>query len=172
MKRIIRISLVAVLLLSATQIFAQGKFKFGHIDSNQLLSIMPERAEAQKAIEEHAKDLETQMQEMQMEFERKYQDLVTKQDSLSEFLKNTKTAELEDLQQRIQTYRQTAQQELQTKEAELLQPIIEKAKKAIEEVGKENGYTYVYDISLGVILYFSDESEDILPIVKQKLGIE
>ncbi len=60
---------------------------------------------------------------------------------------------------------------MQRKQAEVMQPIIEKAQNAIKEVAKANGFTYVYDIASGVLLYFSDDSEDILPLVKQKLGI-
>jgi len=58
------------------------------------------------------------------------------------------------------------------KESQLLQPIIEKADKAIKEVGKENGYTYIFDLSRGSVVYFSEVSEDVLPLVKKKLGIQ
>ena len=43
---------------------------------------------------------------------------------------------------------------------------------AIKEVGKENGFTYVFDLSAGGILYFADNTEDILPLVKKKLGLQ
>ena len=60
---------------------------------------------------------------------------------------------------------------LQEKEKELLQPIIDRAKQAIAEVAKENGYTYIFDTSAGTLLYQQD-SDDILALVKKKLGLK
>ena len=62
--------------------------------------------------------------------------------------------------------------QLQQKEAELFQPVMEKAQAAIEKVAKANGFTYVFDLGAGGLLYFSEQSVDILPLVKKELGIE
>ena len=75
-------------------------------------------------------------------------------------------------QQRLQAFQQTAQKDLSNKEGELLQPIIDKAKKAIDEVAAENNFTYVFDMSMGAILYHSEQSVDMLPLVLKKLGIK
>ena len=53
----------------------------------------------------------------------------------------------------------------------MLKPIVDRAKKAIEEVGKENGYTYIFDAGVGAVLY-SQDSDDIMPLVKKKLGLK
>jgi len=90
----------------------------------------------------------------------------------SEVRRNAKITELQELQQRIQNYQMTAQQQIQQKQAELLSPVFDKAEQAIEEVGKEQGLLYVFDIGSQVVLYRSNQSIDILPMVKQKLGIE
>ena len=79
-------------------------------------------------------------------------------------------SEIMDLQQRIQSFQASAQEQLQMKEQDLLQPIIDKAKKAIEDVAKENGYTYIFDSGLGVLLYMP-EGDDVKALVKTKLGI-
>jgi len=52
-----------------------------------------------------------------------------------------------------------------------LQPIIDKAKKAIDDVAKDGNYTLILDSSVGVVLY-SIDGDDILPAVKKKLGIQ
>ena len=83
-------------------------------------------------------------------------------------IKKTKQDELQSLQTRIQDFNQQAQMDYQKKSAELTAPIVEKAKKAIEAVAKENGYKYVLDTSSGTVL-FSEQSEDILIAVKKKL---
>jgi len=124
-----------------------------------------------KVLEKEYKDMENILQEMQVEFNKKYQYYLEKQDSLSSIAKKAKEEELQQLQERVQNYQTTAQQDLQKREAELLKPIQDKAKKAIEDVAKENGFIYVFDASGGLLLYYSDKSTDILPMVKKKLGI-
>jgi outer membrane protein len=71
---------------------------------------------------------------------------------------------------RIQEFQENAEKKLQDRQQEVLKPIIDRAKKAIEDVAKENGYTYIFDTSVGALLYQQD-SEDILPLVKKKLGL-
>ena len=72
---------------------------------------------------------------------------------------------------RIQEFQENAQKQLQEREAELLKPIIDRAKKAIEDVAREGGYTYVFDSGTGALLYQQD-SEDLMPQVKKKLGLK
>ena len=74
------------------------------------------------------------------------------------------------MQQRIQDFQVSAQQDLQKKNDEIARPVYTKAKKAIEQVAKENGYKFVFDTSSGSVLY-SEPGDDILPLVKKKLGI-
>jgi outer membrane protein len=59
---------------------------------------------------------------------------------------------------------------LEQDEQDLINPIIEKAKKAIEQVAKENGYTYIFDTSVGAVLYW-EESDNVLSLVKKKLNL-
>jgi outer membrane protein len=89
----------------------------------------------------------------------------------SEIKKNAKIAEIQDMQQRIQNYQQTAQGQLQQKQTEVLKPVFDKAEAAIGEVAKEKGLIYVFDIGTKVVLYKSNESMDVFPLVKTKLGI-
>lgn len=172
MRNILKLALIVLLVTGTANIFAQKNFKFGHIDSNALMQIMPERQKAQKDLEKFATELEKELEVMQVEFQNKYQDYLSKVDSLSDIIRQSKESELQDLQLRIQKFQETAQQELSKKEAELIQPIIDKARNAIEEVGKENGYTYIFDLGTGPIIYHSQDSDDVLPLVKKKLGLE
>lgn len=172
MKKIFFNVVLVAFLLGSISSFAQSKGKMGHIDSNSLLMLMPERVTATKAIEEHAKQLQEQLQTMSMEFEQKYADYTEKQAEMSALIKKNKEQELADLQKRIQDFQTTAQQDLQNKELELMQPIIDKAKKAIEDVAKEKGYEYVFDTSVGALVYWPQDTDDLLPLVKKKLGIE
>ncbi len=172
MKRIIFTLTAILLLLMVFNAPAQKGLKFAHIDTQELMKAMPERETAKKTLEAHAKQLEDQLLAMQKEFENKYNDYLAKADSLADLIRDAKEKELQDLQKRIQAFQQTAQQDLQSKEEKLMQPIIDKAKKAIESVAQEQGFIYVFDMSMGVLLYHSSDSQDILPLVKAKLGIK
>jgi len=170
MKQIVNIIVVLVFLCYSAGLNAQSKAKFGHIDSNELLQAMPGKDSAQAKLKEYTKTIEEQFQGMQTELETKYQDFLAKESTMTDLIKQTKTKELQEMQARIDEFQTSAQKDLQNKEAELLTPIIDKAKKAIEDVAKEGGYTYVFDSGVGVLLY-SEPSDDILPLVKKKLGI-
>ncbi len=166
----VRFLLCALLILPASVIFGQTK-KFGHINSQELLSQMPESDSAQAKVENLQKTYETQYEEMQVELNNKYENYLQNRDSYTDLIRQTKEAEITEMQQRIQQFESIAAQELQTQRNELLRPIIEKANKAIKEVAEDNGFIYVFDISQGNPIYFSEESVDILPLVKVKLGL-
>lgn len=170
MKRTILI-LCAICLMGLTG-NAQN-IKLGHVDSHEIIQSMPELEKAQQTLQQHAKELEDAMAGMQREFQNKYQDYQAKYETLSTVLRNSREEELQDLQKRIESFRQTAQQELQQKELELQQPIIEKVTNAIEKVGKEHGFTYIFDATPGAgILYKSTSATSITTLVKKELGIQ
>ena len=166
----IKLTLVMLVVVMSTSVFAQKTTKIGHINSNELLSAMPERAKIQKDLETYANDLRSTLETMRKEYETKIKEFQGKQDVMTEVIKNSKIKEITDLEKRITEFQQTAEADLQKKEEELLQPVIDKAKDAINAVDKEWSYTLVLDSSVGVVLY-SVEGDDILPAVKKKLGL-
>ncbi len=173
MKKMKNLKLIVLMIAVAisTVSFAQKGIKVGHINSNDLLTAMPERAKVKKQIEEHAKQLTATLDAMRKEYDTKVAAFQAKQDVMTDVIKKTKVQEITDLEKRITDFQKTAQADLQKKEQDLLQPIIDKAKKAITEVAKEGNYTYILDDSVGVVLY-SIPSDDIMAKVKKKLGIE
>ena len=171
MKSVFKIFVLGILLLSAGFANAQAP-KFGHIDLQALIQVMPERAVAEKQFTAYQKDLEDAWGAMQKEYQTKVIEYTNKRDSLSETLRKIKEEDLGALNDRIQTYQQNAQQQLSGKSAELLKPVTDKAEKAIKDVATEKGLIYVFDMSSRVILYNSKESLDLLPLVKVKLGIQ
>lgn len=146
--------------------------KFGHIDFQQLLVAMPEREVAKTALEKVQTDLETKLGQMQKEYQEKGKEYVAlaQTKDANEALVKAKQDEVQSLQERIQTFQQTAQEGLQKEETKQFQPVIEKARKAINEVAKEQGLLYVFEVNS--VLYFSDDSMDLLKLVKTKLGIK
>ncbi|MCK4852635.1 MAG: OmpH family outer membrane protein [Bacteroidales bacterium] len=170
MKKVVNILLVSAFLLACIPANSQD-LKFGHINSQELLTAMPESDSAQATIESLAGDYELQLEEMNVELRKKYDDYLNNQDSYSSLIKQTKEADIQEMQQRIQQFEQMAQQDLQSQQQQLLQPILEKANNAIKEVAEENGFVYIFDVSRGNPVYFSDKSIDILPLVRTKLGL-
>ena len=166
MKKMKNIVLIAATLLS-TAVFGQ---KLGHINSNDLLLAMPERTSIEADIQKYAQELEAQLATMSKEYQAKVQNYQSMQASMTEAIKEDKISEITNLEERISKFQQSAQKDLQAKEETLLKPLIDKAKKAIEDVAKENNYTYIFDAGVGVLLYKKD-SDDIMPMVKKKLGL-
>ncbi|GAB4453002.1 MAG: OmpH family outer membrane protein [Bacteroidia bacterium] len=149
----------------AASAFAQ---KIAHLSLDSLVSGMPETKIAREQAQNYLKDLEKTVMSMEQELQTKYNDYLANEATMSDLVKKTKQEELQSLQRRIEDFKTQAQQDYQAKYQLLINPILDKAKKAIEMVAKESGYKYVLDASAGFILY-SEPSDDILPLVKKKL---
>lgn len=171
MKSVLKICLLAVFIMTAGYVSAQS-LKFGHIDTQQLLQVMPEKVTAEETLKKVAKDLEDQQTTIQNEYNAKLQNYISKRDSLSDVALANLEQELQDMQQRAETFRQQAVQQYQAKQAELMKPIIEKINSTIEIVAKEKGLIYVFDTQQGSpVLYKSNQSIDLFPLCKTKMGI-
>lgn len=168
--------LLAVLLLTLTAATAANAqtLKFGHIDLQALVQVMPERTAAEEEFGKFQKEIEDVYDDLTKQYQAKLAEFEQLGNDVSEIKRNAKVAEIQDVQQRVQNYQVTAQQQLQQKQAEVLQPVFDKAEKAIEEVAKEKGLIYVFDSGAAnrTILYKSNQSLDLLPLVKAKLGIQ
>jgi outer membrane protein len=162
--------LVAVALICSSA-FAQAQIKLGHINSTQLLGMMPETKIADSTLQKFGESLQAQMKTMSAEYDTKIADYQEKSPSMAEPVKEAKEKEIRDLGQRIQDFQESAQTSVQKKKEEVYSPIIKKAEEAIKGIAKEKGYTYVFDSSVGVLLY-SNDSDDMMSMVKQKLNLK
>ena len=172
MKKLAKLFAVVVLMVGCSfASHAQNPVKIGHIDFNTLLAAMPGIDSVKIKLQSYQKTLTDQMDAMKAEFESKYLDYQSQASSMSDLIKQTKEKELSDLQGRIDAFQQKASQDLQAKQSELVAPFIEKAKSAIKEVAKENKYTYVLNAIEDVVIY-KDDADNVMPLVKKKLGIQ
>ena len=165
------IAIMVCLLALGGSAMAQKNAKIGHINSNDLMQIMPGRDSAQTVLQGEVAELEETLKTMQAEAEKRYNDYVANQAGWTELIRQTKQREIQDMASRIEEFQQNAQKQLQEREATLLKPIIDRAKKAIADVAKENGFTYILDAGTAAILY-DEGGEDIMPLVKKKLGLK
>ncbi len=171
MKNILKFFLILAVVVSVQQVSAQKAQKLGHINFAQLYELMPGQDSIKKAFADYQSQLQTQFQAMQSEYETKLTDYQNNQATMSNIIKQTKEKEILDLQKRIQDFQQTAQEDLQAKEAELTAPIIDKARNAVKDVAKENGYTFIFNSTEGLLLY-TEPADDIMGLVKKKLGLK
>jgi len=173
MKRFVSITvLIIVIALTGSSAMAQT-LKFGHINSDELIQIMPEYDSATVTLEAFRKDLINALELMSVEFNNKNEAYQKDSPNLSAIVKQTKEQELIDMQKRIQDFQNNAQTQLQNKQAEVFQPIYAKVDKAIKDVGKDNGFLYVFDIAKGSLLYYDEsKSTNVLALVKTKLGLK
>ncbi|MBA3679674.1 MAG: OmpH family outer membrane protein [Bacteroidetes bacterium] len=157
------------LIIAAIGLFSFAKAqKIAHLSLDSLISLMPETKIAKETAQNYLKGIDAESISMQSELEAKYQKYMQDNATMSDLVKKTKEDELNQLQRRIEEFKQQAQQDYQRKTAELTAPIMDKAKKGIEAVAKEGGYKYILDTSAGSVLY-SEASDDVLMAVKKKL---
>ena len=144
--------------------------KFGYINSGEILSLLPEVKQADSNLEALQKQLQKQGQGMVEKLQASYLDVQQKVErgELSPKEQETEAKKLEDEQKKIAEFEQSMMQKISTKREELLAPIYKKINDAIAEVAKENGFQLIFDRQ---VLLYSEESQDIGPMVKAKLGI-
>ena len=146
--------------------------KFGHVTSELLLQAMPEYDSAQAELAELQSHYELEIERIQVEINKKIEEFNQGEAAMSDLIKEAKASEIQELQMRLQNFSQTAQQDLQQQGMRVIQPVMEKAREAINEVAREHGLIYVFDLSQGNPVYTSEESLDMVPLVKAKLGIQ
>lgn len=172
MNRFFRLrSLLPIALLTVFALSAEAQ-KFGYVDSQLLISEMPAVKEANAEIETLKAQMQKKGQNMVQSLQAKLQDLQQKEQAgqLSRVQIEAESANLQAEQQKIAEFEQKSQQQIMQKSEQLLTPIQDQIQAAIDAVAKDQGLQYVFDASLGVLLY-ADESSDITPTVKAKLGI-
>ncbi|MDR1154717.1 MAG: OmpH family outer membrane protein [Bacteroidales bacterium] len=169
MKTILKFVLVIAIVALCSNVSAQT-LKLAHININELVVSMSEYDSAMVKMQKIQKQLESEMETLQVEYRRKLDDYTKNEASLTDIVKQSRQQELVGYQQRLQTFSESAQQTLEDENNKLMQPVLEKANKAIETVAKEQGITYV--LSAQAVLYKAIDSVDLLPAVKQHMGIK
>ena len=170
MKKFVSVLVLLFLITGISNSFAQSNIKLGHVDFAALYGMMPGLDSVRIEFENYNKTVQEQFAAMQTELENKFMDYQANVEGMSEIIRATKEAEINDLKERLDAFEVQATQDLQNKEMELTSPIIEEARKAVEEVAKENDYTYIFNSTEGLLLY-ATPSDDITDLVKAKLGI-
>ena len=169
MKKIVTLVLVATGLLVANN-HLQAQTKIGFINLSELIQAMPEYKKADTALVDYSNALNQQFEDYQKEFKEK-DSLLSSKDT-AKYTKaqlQLKRNSLGELYVKLQGWQQQAGQLYQKKQQDLIAPIQSRAVETVQNVAKENGYTYVFSKEA---LFVSPPADDLLPLVKKKLGIK
>ena len=168
MKQFKTLLFASLLFVGATS-FSTAQTKIAHINTTQLVEAMPEMKTAQAEIERLTKTYEAEIKTMATELQNKVKQYQAEVDTKTEEENTARAQEVQTMEQSIRQYQGQAQQDLQKKEADLLKPIFEKAKSAIDKVAKTQGFQYVLDSTQGGGVLVAD-GKDLLADVKTELG--
>ncbi len=146
--------------------------KFGYINSTELLVNHPDVKGADSKLQDYQQQLLNAGQKMAKDFQKHYEAYVKEanEGNLSKIQMQEKENALTQEQNKIRQYEVDMQQKLAKKREELYKPILDKIQVAINEVGKENGFTFIFDAGTGGILH-AKESTNVINLVKAKLGM-
>jgi len=165
--------IIIALFICALPVLASAQeMKIGHVSTGDILQSMPEKATIQKALSDLQSEWESQLLKMREEYAAKIKDYQEKEATMSAGIKEARQSEIADMEQRMNTLVQQAQADLERKNQELMAPVVEKLRKAIDEVASESGFTYIINESTDVLLYVAPTANDITPQVKTKLGLK
>ena len=166
MKKIIMIAAMAVMSVAA---MAQD-FKFGYVDFNEVIMLMPEMDEARATIEENQKTNEEILMTMYKEYETKMQQYQQNNATWTPAVREMKEKELMQLEQNLQQNQQVLQQELQQLQQQLQAPIYKKAQDTVNELAKAKDLALVFEKNS--LLYLDPaQGVDLTPEARTALNI-
>jgi outer membrane protein len=168
MKHLKTLVLAAALLIGSTS-FMNAQSKVAHINTQELVASMPATKAAQAEIEKLSKTYQAEIQTMGTEYQNKIKQYDAEAATQTNEENQKRAVEVQGMEQSIRQYQQQAQQDIQKKEFDLLKPITEQAKAAIQKVARAQGFTYVLDSTQGQGVILAD-GKDLLADVKKELG--
>ena len=166
-----KIALIVFTAFFAFTLSAQN-VKFGHISTPELVMLTADADSARVRLQAYQKELIEELESMQTEYNNKLNTYQQKSATWTAAIKESKEAELVEMQQRLGQFQQTAQGDLSQLEQTLFAPIYEKARNAIAKIAKEKGLSFVFETSSNPLVYVNEsQSIDLLPLAKAALGV-
>lgn len=163
---------ILALVLCVTLISGADAQKFGYVNTALLLSELPEVKAADAELEAYQTQLITEGQNQVKVFEAEYQTYLAAANSgeLSKVEMAQKEDDLRKGQQAIQQLEREVENKIQLKRQELLNPILEIVDTEIQSLGKEGGFTFIFDMSAQGAMLYALESEDLTDQIRVRLS--
>lgn len=168
-KRNLTAIIFTLLIVFVGNINAQESYKIATIDSKELLEFVPGKKEASQLIEDLNQKYKKELALMQNDYNSKYTDFLANQNNLAESIKLRRMQELYELEQNINKFIRIAQDDIDSQEKQLIEPLRQKLDNTINEIGIEQGYICIYDLANPAIAFISPQAIDANPFVKSKL---
>ncbi|MDR1631296.1 MAG: OmpH family outer membrane protein [Dysgonamonadaceae bacterium] len=162
-----KIVLFALLLIPVMG-FAQEKIAY--FKSSDVIPAMPEYTQMLDSLRKSEAALQAELETMADEYSKKVTAFSEQQATLTEAIKTLRLKEIERIRERTESFQRDAAQIQDDLQKTLFVPIETKVRKALQEVGAENQFTYIVNADL--MLYISPQSQDATPLVKTKLGVK
>lgn len=169
MKQIRTLFIALALTIGATA-FTNAQSKVAHVATQELVESMPAYTDAMSQLEKLEKTYDAEIKDMLTEAQNTMQRYQSEAETVTEEENAKRASELQATERRIQEHSQRARQELQKKENDLIRPVIEKAREAIQKVAREQGFDYVLDSTTGTGVILAD-GKNLMADVKAELGM-
>ena len=173
------LAFVVLMTSISTSLLAQTTplTKIGYTNVDVILMQLPEAKKMQNELEVAKAQFDKAIGETYKEFQEKYEAYQKNGPNMTDVIRADKEKELQSLQGRVEEMQKNAQTSLQTKQQQLMEPILTKVNNAIQEVGKENGYLYILNMDAGanttpIILYAGSEEYAVTNLILKKLGVD
>ncbi|MGY3211477.1 OmpH family outer membrane protein [Mucilaginibacter sp. HD30] len=170
MKNVFKVALVAVCMMLAGN-FAKAQGKIGYVAQDEVITALPELKTVQTQMAAYQKTWTDQLQTINETANKVIKEYQDQEKTMTDAVKSTKVAEIQDMQRRYQEQQELASKSVQTKSDEYMKPLFDKVRAAITAVAKEKGYSYVVNTSTTELLVAPD-ADNLLAPVKLKLGLK
>lgn len=147
---------------------AEPSLKVGYINSVELLALLPEASAAEQSLQTYAAGQESRFQKLAQEYQEKVADAQQRGASMTPMEQRIAMREIGELEQKLQEIQSGSQERMARRRQELLSPVLAKADSLVRAVAQEHGYDVIYDAPA---LMYADSTLDVLPLVKQALGL-
>jgi len=171
MKKIIFSILFLFSVLYVQNAVAQTAQQIAFVNSNELLEAVPGKVDATKFINDLNNKYKEELQVMQNDYNKKYSDFISYQNSMADNIRLRRMQELYELERQINNFMKVAQEDMDIQERDLIVPLRKKVKDAIYQVGVEQGFICIYDLANPAIAFVTPDAVDATNLVKQKLGV-
>jgi outer membrane protein len=171
MNKITLITLLAVSLFFIEKASAQTSQQIAYINSDEILEAMPEKIKASNMLIDLNQRYKDELKVMQNDYNKKYSDFISYQTSMAENIRLRRMQELYELERQINDFMKLAQQDIESQEKALMDPLRREIKDAVYRIGVERGFVCIYDLANPAIAFVTPDAFNATSLVKQRLGI-
>jgi len=151
---------IKTLLLGLALVFGtmsiQAQSKIAHIDTQAFIESMPSYQDAMKQLQQVEQTYQAEIDDLLKEAQKKNERYKAEAPTKTDEENQARMQELNEMQNSIMEYNQTATRDVQKKRQELMTPVLEKARNIIQKVARDKGYDYVLDSTVGSGVLLAD----------------